>query len=292
MVKQPPKTGRTSRTGEKLLPLNDALHKFKNSLVKLSYEQTGDIWLSFKIEDEIVREIKKYGTYDYYIMHTLLSDRFSSTFRNVYNFVDVGANIGPYTLALAKKIGDRGHVLSIEAGSETAQVLRDNVDLNRLSNVTIRQEIIGRGGELVSEHRADSSSQSAFIPIHSGSSRTRLDESTTVSLDSVCANMNLIDLIKIDVNGMDFEILLGAKTIIKKNRPALLVEFTASEISRTTFYELTSFLHEISYTTLFWRGHTISAIEPISFRTLESLWHDWQGYKSWMNLLFIPKPNS
>ena len=75
----------------KTLPTNDALNESKKNLVKLSYDQTGDIWLSFKIEDEIVTEIKKYGTYDFYIMHTLLSERFSSTFRNIYNFVDVGA---------------------------------------------------------------------------------------------------------------------------------------------------------------------------------------------------------
>ena len=272
--------------------MNDISNNPTKNLAKLSYDQTGDIWLSFKIEDEIVREIKKYGTYDFYIMHTLLSARFSSTFRNIDSFVDVGANIGPYTLALAKKIGDQGHVLSIEAGTETVQVLRDNIALNRLSNVTVRQEVIGRGGDLVSEHRTGDSSQSSFIPIRSGSSTVKLDERMTVGLDTVCENMKSIDLIKIDVNGMDFDILLGSKTIIKKFRPALLVEFTASEIFRKTFYELTLFLHEIDYTTLFWRGHAISAIETISFRTLESLWHDWQGYKSWMNLLFIPRKSS
>lgn len=272
--------------------MNRSLENYQKNLIKLSYEQTGDIWLSFKIEDEIVREIKKFGTYDFYIMYTLLSDRFCSTFRRIDNFIDVGANIGPYTLALAKNIGDRGHVLSIEAGYETSQVLRDNIDLNKLSNVTVKQEIIGRGVETVKEKRTNTSSQSAFIPINAGTTEDKSVELKTINLDMLCENIESIDLIKIDVNGFDFEVLLGAKLTIEKHLPALLVEFTASEISKSTFYELTLLLKKNNYTILFWRGHTVSAIEIMSFRTLESLWHDWQGYKSWMNLLFIPSPTS
>ena len=108
----------------------------------------------------------------------------------------------------------------------------------------MRLGIIGRGGDLVSEYRTDGSSQSAFLPIDSDNSRLQFGEATTVSLDNICGSLKSIDLIKIDVNGMDFDILLGAKAIIKKNRPALLVEFTASQISRKTFYELTLFLSE------------------------------------------------
>ena len=54
-------------------------------------------------------------------------------------FVDVGANIGVFTLPAATKVGPTGHVLAIEPSPGIFSYLRQNVMLNGLSNVRLRQ---------------------------------------------------------------------------------------------------------------------------------------------------------
>lgn len=64
-------------------------------------------------------------------------------------FVDVGANVGLYTLIAARQVGDRGLVVAIEADPRNASILRHNVELNRFQNVTIVQAgVSGREEEL------------------------------------------------------------------------------------------------------------------------------------------------
>src|SRR6266446_6734031 len=54
-------------------------------------------------------------------------------------FVDVGANLGLYTLFAARKVGMRGVVLALEPSSREFQKLRANVELNRMSQVRLQQ---------------------------------------------------------------------------------------------------------------------------------------------------------
>src|SRR5690606_5095275 len=53
------------------------------------------------------------------------------------SFIDLGANIGLYTLPLARKAGPLGRVLAIDANPDIAKALEFNVAASRLSNVTI-----------------------------------------------------------------------------------------------------------------------------------------------------------
>ena len=48
--------------------------------------------------------------------------------------IDAGAHYGSYTVALGKLVGERGHVLAVEPASHSFDVLRRNVELNRLAN--------------------------------------------------------------------------------------------------------------------------------------------------------------
>lgn len=51
--------------------------------------------------------------------------------------VDVGANIGGFTIPLARRVGPTGRVIAIEASNRIAQYLRHNVRANALENVTV-----------------------------------------------------------------------------------------------------------------------------------------------------------
>ena len=58
-------------------------------------------------------------------------------------FVDVGSNVGYYTLKLAKTIGRKGKIISIEPDPDSFEILRKNCELNNLETIELHNLAIG-----------------------------------------------------------------------------------------------------------------------------------------------------
>lgn len=138
--------------------------------------------------------------------------------------LDVGANSGVYTLKGARIVGPRGLVLSLEPNPEMLAVLHRNVKRNHYSNVRIRglaaAEKCG-----VSAFYENKRTPNAFSLVQRGDS----DEFTilTVNLDSLIEweHIDRVDLIKIDAEGVEDRVLVGAQRLIRQHRPAIIAEF-------------------------------------------------------------------
>jgi FkbM family methyltransferase len=130
--------------------------------------------------------------------------------------VDVGANIGYYTLLAAKLVGDKGRVFAFEPEPQNYTLLTRNIELNKCKNVTaIRKAVSSKIGT------AD-----LFINTEAGAhgflaERTGIIGVTTVetvSLDEYFKKREYpTDVIKIDVEGAELPVLSGMKNVIKKN---------------------------------------------------------------------------
>ena len=135
--------------------------------------------------------------------------------------VDVGANVGCFTMLASKVVEENGRVIAIEAIEKNFSCLQKTVDANRLTNVVPLQLAVGeRDGEIAI-------SLSQFSGNHSAVLR-RSDVSVTVpmrSLDSIVTQLGLrrIDFIKVDVEGMEPEVLRGATETIRRFRPVLAI---------------------------------------------------------------------
>jgi hypothetical protein len=57
---------------------------------------------------------------------------------------DVGANVGFYTLALSRLVGESGHVFAFEPAARSVYFLRRHLELNNIGNVTVVQTAIPR----------------------------------------------------------------------------------------------------------------------------------------------------
>ncbi len=132
--------------------------------------------------------------------------------------VDVGANIGYYTLLFEKAIGPGGRIVAFEPEPDNLIELRMNVERNGLSNVSVQPYAVGSRAGMVS-----------FAKGINGGVRGDIDSMTgdaiqvpMVTLDEALAGP--VDLIKVDVEGYEEEVLLGAKGIIQRFRPNLFVE--------------------------------------------------------------------
>jgi FkbM family methyltransferase len=129
------------------------------------------------------------------------------------NIVDVGANIGLYTRFLARLAGDAGHVDAFEPAPLNYSRLQKNV--GALKNVSIVHAAVGAqqgtvklyiSNELnVDHHTYDSADgrRSIDVPL--------------IRLDDYFAPGQRVDWIKIDVQGYEYDVLIGAKRVLAEN---------------------------------------------------------------------------
>jgi FkbM family methyltransferase len=135
-----------------------------------------------------------------------------SCLRNGSVFVDVGANVGYYTLMASKLVGPLGRVHAIEPVPSTACLLKVNVRLNGCGNVIVHEVAAWSSKGEVTLSIPKSFYGCASI-VREGEERLSVK---AVTLDEMLHGVNSVDLIKIDVEGAEHEVLLGAKNLVSK----------------------------------------------------------------------------
>lgn len=143
--------------------------------------------------------------------------------------IDVGANIGQYTLIAAQLAGPSGRVFAFEPDSVSAAALWRSIGRNDFGGRVelLRFAVAGRSGEARFKVQSDGT-RSRLCPQGKGS--CDLSETTsvrTLALDDFVDERGLdrLDFLKIDVEGADLDVLRGAERAIRRLRPALMVEY-------------------------------------------------------------------
>lgn len=138
--------------------------------------------------------------------------------------LDVGANIGYYTVLLAGLVGEEGRVIAFEPTSHFGEVLNSNIEANQLTNVQVCNYGL--------------SSSDCFLDIDIGMSSATIHSSNYYdpiikhekielkTLESAGSTIDLsrIDFIKIDVDGHEPHFFNGAWKILEKIDPLILFE--------------------------------------------------------------------
>ena len=123
-------------------------------------------------------------------------------------FVDVGANIGAYTIPFAKLVTQTGRVISFEPQRIVSQLLRANVALNELTNVGVFNTAVGNSDiplevpDVLYNIKANFGSISLCCQNWSKASTSLVPQ---VQLDNVFVD-ECPSLIKIDVEGMELAV--------------------------------------------------------------------------------------
>jgi len=140
--------------------------------------------------------------------------------RESNDVIDVGAHIGLYSILAAKR-GAR--VLALEPDGQTTELLKKNVHLNQVANrVVIKTLAVGQHVQEV--HWDDSPPPCARRVLASNSSNSKQRISMT-TVDALVSELNIQPaVIKIDAEGLDFDVLCGARKTIQKYNPLVLVE--------------------------------------------------------------------
>jgi len=155
--------------------------------------------------------------------------------------VDVGAYIGTHTLAFSRTVGPSGRVISIEPQFKTFEVLSKNVEMNHLTNVTLKNAAAGAySGTLEmrciepSRHGSFGSASLCLLdhePTRAWSASGQLSGSTApvrlLTIDSL--KLSSCSLIKIDAEGFEDLVIRGAKKTVRRLSPIIYAECNSVE---------------------------------------------------------------
>jgi FkbM family methyltransferase len=138
-------------------------------------------------------------------------------------FVDVGANIGLFTVAAATRVGPTGHVLSYEPDPDTASLLRDNVALNWIDQrVTVTQSAVGRRQGTIDFARHPQWPALGVASSNEFPGRTAAEGYETFAvpierLDGRVPDGTRLRLVKIDVEGGEADVLEGMEGLFSRS---------------------------------------------------------------------------
>ena len=168
------------------------------------------------------RQIAFYDDYEYRQIDTLLN---AMRVRGCDLFVDIGANIGVYTILVAKS-GAAARVVAFEPDERNRMQLGANLLLNRLTNkVTIFDDAVTScSGQIAFCPSPDSSTGQSIIAAGAGSITVN-----AVALDDIFAEEGKRVFIKLDIEGHELEAIRGMSELLRRNQVYLQIEsFTAN----------------------------------------------------------------
>ena len=167
---------------------------------------------------------------------------------------DVGACFGVVTLPMARLVGNNGHVYSFEAEQNNYSNLSRNIKLNNLYNVTPCNKGVfsSENGFELNVHKKEEYGDHA-MRLQSENILFDSQMVETVTLDSFCDanNIKYIDLLKIDVEGLEVEVLNGGKKLLMSNSIKRIIFEVSERLLNNygrTINDLVSVFIEYGYT--------------------------------------------
>lgn len=225
--------GHSSRAGE---PLSDVVRTYL-----ASGEFKGRNLLAREMPVNIVR--KHNGRFEVYadpddpvIGGPVLSNRYepevTSTVERLLKpgdvFVDVGANLGYFTLLAAPIVGQDGHVYAVEPNDLNVKLLESSIRANGFANISVMQVAAAERIETLLLHSTIGNGTTSAMREHELFSGTSI---AGIPLDiSLSGRKRPVALIKIDVEGFEYRALRGAEAVMRQDRPHIIFEFSAGGI--------------------------------------------------------------
>ena len=151
---------------------------------------------------------------------------FVETVREKMTVYDIGANVGFYTLLSSTLTKIKGKVFAFEPLSANVEYLKKHINLNNLQNVTVIKKAISRkqgdmlfltGNDRSQGHLTDNGDIKVAV----------------TTIDNFIEEGNLPpDIIKLDIEGAEYEALLGADTALKAYNPVIFLSLHNNELNK------------------------------------------------------------
>ncbi len=188
-------------------------------------------------------------------------------------WLDIGAHYGYTAIALSHYVGAAGRVFAFEPMLTSAGCIAQMRRLNHFTQLTVLPIALGDARTLRLEHLpfVRGMLDSTLAHASNGNGQTWHESLLVVALDELWGTIAGADTrvhgIKLDVQGMELDVLRGMLTLLKTQQPKLVVEVHHG-VSRTTLQQL---LYDAGYT------RNAIPIEPLPGETVAQF-HDDKSY--------------
>jgi FkbM family methyltransferase len=198
--------------------------------------------------------------------------------------VDVGANLGYYSILASKLVGPSGRVIALEPNSENCRLLLSSLRLAEITNV-----------ELIPV-ACDRMTGWAYYSTHVGSNGGLIDDRDLLTHPGVVVPTFRLDdivegtvgLLKMDVEGAEGRVVGGATQLIERNRPIVTTELTRdmlSQVSAVSVADYLGYFEDLGYAATVLNPST-GAETP--YPSVAALLADWGGQNDLRDVLLVP----
>lgn len=141
-------------------------------------------------------------------------------------FIDVGANLGIYTLVASRLVGNSGRVIAFEPSMQSFPLLQKNAALNDLTNICALPAALSEKAGTVRLYQAPCCPSGNSLA-HHPSFPESFEYVVTETLDDVLRRIpaRRVDVIKMDVQGAEELVLRGARRVVASTNPVIIFEF-------------------------------------------------------------------
>lgn len=182
--------------------------------------------------------------------------------------LDIGASLGYFSLLAAQIVGRNGYVLAVEPNKQNVKLLEASRRFNKFDQVHIVQAAASSQPGIMALHVFQSNATTSNL---AGDLNALLESETVpcIPIDALVPNDRQIDLIKIDIEGAEYEALQGCKKILDRYRPVIISEFSPGFLQSVSKIDGAAYLKWL----LGW-DYTLSIIRPDG--ELLSVDDDWE----------------
>ncbi len=226
-------------------------HLFKPSAILKAGMKDGIVWLYSE-------NIAIYADADNYIEWTIISTGTYEEEMNKLirvslkkggNALDIGGNIGLQSIRMSQCVEETGKVYAFEPLNYLQHKLKKNLLLNKVGNVTLfpcaLADTEGEANFSIDKHVWNQGNFSLF----------NKGEGTEKQLVIIRVGDNIpeiqhlesLDLIKIDVEGFEYQVLLGLRQTLEKHKPRIIFEYDSHYWIQGAIFECFSFLKSLNY---------------------------------------------
>jgi len=225
--------------------------------------ETADFALYVIGADPVVaRELITTGEYEPHVARPL-----RAALRPGAVFVDVGANVGYYSLLAARAVGEHGKVVAFEPSPANLKVLLLNKLTSGLDHLTVYPFAVSDREGLLSLMKIVSIASSRRVTEDELRHLTDADLVYATTLDRALAGEPRVDVIKCDIDGHDFLAMRGATEVLRQRRPLVFAELNPNTLRQFSGVDPADYLRlfaELGYrtTALLRTGESIACDAP------------------------------
>ncbi len=207
------------------------------------YNHTLRVWLNGSAEEALIRALMRPG----------------------YVYFDVGANYGLYALTAAVIGGASSQVFAFEPQPRLASAIRASISANSLSNVSIIAAAIGASEDLRDFYVPQTGSGIGSVMREHASSHSGVLalQVPGITLDGFVEREKIsqVDLIKIDIEGAEYDAIMGSMRVLRDYQPYLGFELNSAALLRAgkSVSDIANLLRTVGYSEFFEIASLMSA---------------------------------